>query len=45
MGERGGIRGISEKKEGIKKYKLLVTKEMWGCKVQHMEYSQYYLNN
>ena len=31
--------GLGEKCEGIKKYKLVVTKQSWGCKVQHKEYS------
>ena len=26
------------KGEGIKKYKLVVTKQSWGCKVQHRKY-------
>ena len=33
----GGLDGTSE---GIKKYKLVVMEQSWGCKVQHREYSQ-----
>ena len=32
-----GIRVLNEIGEGIKKYKLAVTKQPWGCKVQHRE--------
>ena len=39
MGGRG-VRGLGEKGEGIKKYKLADTKQLWGCKVHHREYSQ-----
>ena len=35
-----GVGRIGEKGEGIKKYKLVVTEQSWGCKVQHREYSQ-----
>lgn len=31
---------LGEKGEGIKKYKLAVTKQLLECKVQHKEYSQ-----
>ena len=31
---------FDEKGEGIKKYKLVVTEQSQGCKVQHREYSQ-----
>ena len=34
-----GVRGLDEKGEGIKKYKLVVTKQSWGCKVQHRKFS------
>ena len=33
--------GDGENGEGIRKYKLVVTKESWGCKVQPREYNQY----
>ena len=33
---------LDEKGEGMKKYKLIVTKQSQGCRVQHREYSQYY---
>ena len=26
--------------EGLKKYEWVVTKQSWGCKAQHREYSQ-----
>ena len=32
-----GVRGWDEKGEGIKKYKFVVIKQSWGCKVQHRE--------
>ena len=32
--------GSDEKGEGIEEYRLVVTKQSWGCKVQHREYSQ-----
>ena len=35
----GGGR-MSEKVKGMKKYKLVVTEQSWGYKVQHREYSQ-----
>lgn len=31
---------MSGKKKGIKKYKLVITEQLWGCKVQHGKYSQ-----
>ena len=36
------VRRMGEKGEGIKKYKLEVSKWSWGCQVQHREYSQLY---
>ena len=35
-----GVERLGEKGDGIKKYKLTVTKESRGCKVQRREYSQ-----
>ena len=35
-----GFRGFGEKGEGIEKCRLVVTKQSWGCKVQHRGYSQ-----
>ena len=35
-----GIGGDGEKGKGIKKYKLVVTEQPWGCKVQYREYRQ-----
>ena len=35
-----GIREHGVKGEGIEKYKQVITKQSWGCKVQHREYSQ-----
>ena len=35
-----GVGGLDEKSEGIKKYRLVVTKQSWRCKVQHREHSQ-----
>ena len=32
--------GVGEKGEGNKKYKLAVTEQTQGCKVQHKEYNQ-----
>ena len=40
-----GCWGLGEKAEGIKMYKLVVTKYSWGCKVQRWDYSQCYSNN
>ena len=37
-GRRAG--GMGEKGEGIRKYKLVVTEQSWGCKLQHREHSQ-----
>lgn len=37
----GGVE-LDEKGEGIKKYKLAVTKWSRGCKIQHSEYGQRY---
>ena len=34
-----GVGGMGEKGEGIKKYKLVVTKQSWSCKIQHREKS------
>ena len=31
--------------EGIKKYRLVVTKQSWGCKVEHRKHSQSFCNN
>ena len=42
-GEGGG--GMGKKGKGVEKYKLIVTKESWGIKVQHKEYSQQYCDN
>ena len=41
--QRGeNLGGMSEIGRKIKKYKLLITKEMsWGLKAQHGEYSQF----
>ena len=36
----GGLEGWVKKGEGIKEYKLVVTKQSWECEVQHREYSQ-----
>ena len=33
-------RNLGEKDEWIKKYKLVITKQSWVCKIQHREYSQ-----
>ena len=38
MGGRG-VGGMGKTQERIKKYRLVVTKELWGCKVQQREYS------
>ena len=35
-----GDGGNVEKIEGIKKYKLVVIEQSWGCEIQHREYSQ-----
>ena len=35
-----GFGAIGEKGEEIRKYKLVVTKQSQGCKIQHREYSQ-----
>ena len=35
-----GVGGLGEKGEGTEKYRLVVTKESQGCRVQHREYSQ-----
>ena len=35
-----GAWGLGGKGEGSEKYRLVVTKESWGCKVQHRKYSQ-----
>ena len=32
---------MGEKGECIKKYKLILTEQSWGYKMQHMGYSQY----
>ena len=32
--------GLGEIGKGIKKYKLAVTKQSWGCKVERREHSQ-----
>ena len=41
MGADGrGVGGLCEKGEGIERYRLVVTEQSWGCKVQHREYSQ-----
>ena len=41
--QRGETVGeLGDRGKGIK-YKLVVTKESQGCKVQHREYSQYYV--
>ena len=37
--QMGGGGGLSEKGEGIEEYKLVVTEQSQGCKVQHREYS------
>ena len=37
--QRGGRWWLSEKGEGIKNYKLAVTKYSQACKVRHREYS------
>ena len=34
-----GVGEMGVKGEGIKKHKLEVTEQSWGCKVQHREYS------
>ena len=34
-----GVGGMGEKGEGLVKYKVAVTKQSWGCEVQHGEYS------
>ena len=36
--EAGGISGWAKKNEEIKKYKLVVTEQSQGWKVQHREY-------
>ena len=36
---------MHKKGKGIKKYKLVVTEQLWGCNIQHREYSQQYSNN
>ena len=38
--QMGGVQGNGLKGEGIKKYRLVVTEQSWGCKVQHREYGQ-----
>ena len=35
-----GFREMGEKGEGVKKYKLVVTKYSWGCKVWCREFGQ-----
>ena len=35
-----GCWGPSEKSEGIKNYKLVVTQLSWECKVYHKKYNQ-----
>ena len=35
-----GYNRMGVKGEESKKYKLVATEQSWGCKVQHMEYSQ-----
>ena len=35
-----GVGRLGEKGEGTKKYKLVVTEQSWGRKVQHRAYSQ-----
>ena len=46
MVAKGGGEGgeLGKKDEGIQKYKLEVTKQSQGYKVQHREYSQQYCN-
>ena len=34
-----GAWGTEGKGEGIKRCRLVVTEQSWGCKVQHREYS------
>ena len=36
-----GVGVLGEKSEGIKKYKLVVTKYLWRFEAQHRQYSQY----
>ena len=36
----GGMGMPGKKGDGIKKYKLVVMKQSWGCKLQNKEYSQ-----
>ena len=38
--ERRGVGGLGERGEQIKKYKLAVTKQSQGYKIQHRNYSQ-----
>ena len=40
-----GVGELGEKGEGFQKYKMVVTKQSQGCKVQHREDSQWYCNN
>ena len=43
MGDKGeGVGRVDEKGERINNCKLTVTKQSWGCKMPHREYSQYY---
>ena len=45
-GQRGGgIRGLVKKGEGIRKYKLVVTKQSWRCEVQHRKYTNITYSN
>ena len=43
--EGAGGRELVGKGEGIKKHKMVVTKQSQGCKEQHRECSQQYCNN
>ena len=35
-----GVGVLGEKSKGIEMCKLVVTKQSWGCKVQHKKYTQ-----
>ena len=37
MAARWEVGKIGEKGEGINKYKLVVTEQSWGCRVEHRE--------
>ena len=45
VGGWGEVWGLGGKGEGVKKYKLVVTKYSQRCKVQHRKYSQSHCNN